>query len=251
MVQQRCWCKGDISDGSFVTGPAPYATVTWDGTVNVSGPGTVHEGVDVDEEEADVDLLRAAGGGEPAAVEALVRRHTPALLRLARAVVQDPGLAEDVVQDSWVAAFRAAGSFEGRSSVRSWLLTICANAARTQRRREQRVLPFSTVWKDERSPAVETGLFTGSGGWAAPVTPWDDAPHEQAAARLLRQALEDAIEGLPSRLRAVVVAIDVLHCTPEQTADLLGITSGHQRVLLHQARVRLRRVLEPYRQESR
>lgn len=200
-----------------------------------------------DDDDDDDALLDAAAHADQTAVEALVRRHTPAMRRLAQAVLGDAALAEDVVQDSWIAALRGAGSFQGRSSVRSWLLAICANTARTRRGKEQRVLPFSAVWKDERGPAVEIGMFSGSGAWAAPVTVWDDGPHDHAAAAVLRKALEDAIDDLPPRQRAVVVAADVLGCRPAEIAAMMGVTPGHQRVLLHKARVRLRASLDPYR----
>ncbi len=205
-------------------------------------------GVQHEHDSGDVDLLDAATRGDQAAIETLVRRHTPAMRRLAQSVLGDAALAEDVVQDSWLAALRKADSFKGRASVRSWLLAICANAARTRRGKEQRVLPFSAVWKEERGPAVEIGMFVGSGAWAAPVTAWDDGPHDEAAAAVLQKALEDAIAELPPRQRVVVVAADVLGCPPAEIAAMLGITPGHQRVLLYKARVRLRTTLDPYRQ---
>ena len=202
-------------------------------------------------DEQDVDLLVRFRSGDERALEVLVRRHAPALHRLATAILGDNVLADDVVQETWLAALRGLEGFQGRSSVRSWLLAICANTARTRRGKERRAVPFTAAWRDERAPSIEVGLFTGSGHWAVPVTEWDDAPHQAAATLALRQHLEQAIGQLPRRQREAVVASDVLGCTGAQAAHLLGVSPAHHRVLLHQARVRLRRTLAEHRTGER
>lgn len=207
--------------------------------------------MDPDGAEQDSDLLGGVRSGDERALEILVRRHAAALHRLAAAILGDDVLADDVVQETWLAALRSLDGFQGRSSVRSWLLAICANTARTRRGKERRAVPFTAAWRDERAPSVEVGLFTGSGYWAAPVTEWDDAPHHAAANIALRRHLEQAIGQLPRRQREAVVASDVLGCTGAQSAQLLGVSPAHQRVLLHQGRARLRLALAEHRTGER
>ena len=201
---------------------------------------------DIDDQDDQTLLARVRDGHEPS-LEQLVRRHSPALHRRAAAILGDAVLADDVVQDTWLAALRGLDGFAGRSSARSWLLAICANTARTRRGTERRWLPFSATWRDDRAPALEVGTSTGSGAWAAPVTEWDDAPHAAAATSALHRQLVDAVDALPPRQRTVVVACDVLDLPGAEVASMLGVSPAHQRVLLHQARARLRVVLAEHR----
>lgn len=193
-----------------------------------------------EQDDDDQTLVAGVLAGHERSVEQLVRRHSPALHRLAAAILGDGSLADDVVQDTWLAALGGIEGFAGRSSARSWLLAICANTARTRRVKERRWLPFSSAWRDEREPGVEVGTSAGSGAWAAPVSEWDDTPHDAAATQALHQREQDAIDALPPRQRKVVMACDVLALPGGQVAAMMGVSPGHQRVLLHQARTRLR-----------
>lgn len=198
-----------------------------------------------DEDREDPVLVASVRDGDQLALEVLVRRHSPALRRMAAAILDEQGLADDVVQDTWITAMRSLDSFEGRSPVLSWLLAICANTARSRRVKERRTVPFSTTWREDRAPAVEVGL-TGSGSWAVPVTEWDDKTYDAATNVELREHLERAIDSLPARQRAAVVACDVLGRSGSEAAALLGVSGARQRALLHQARCRLRLALADY-----
>ena len=191
----------------------------------------------------DEDLLRGAQAGRDHDLEQLVRRHAPALHRLAAAILGDDSLADDVVQETWLAALRGADGFEGRSSVRTWLLSICANRARTCLRRERRVLPFTAAWRDERGAMLDATTFTPAGAWSRPVTAWDDHPFDTARGQELRRQLAHEVDRLPPRQRQVVVARDVLGRGSAEVASMLGITANNQRVLLHHARATLRAAL--------
>ena len=82
--------------------------------------------------------------------------------------VPSRAVAEEVVQDTWMGVLRGIGSFEGRSSLRTWLFRILVNRARTSGVREHR-----HVSVDPTEPAVSPDRFDGSGAWAEPVTPWE------------------------------------------------------------------------------
>src|SRR5437764_12791358 len=105
--------------------------------------------------------------------------------RLAMSYVRCSAVAEEVVQDAWIGVLRSLGRFEGRSSLRTWLLRILANRARTRGAREARCLPFSALTPEgEGAPAVDPDRFQGPdgrfpGGWAAFPTPWESVPEER------------------------------------------------------------------------
>ena len=111
--------------------------------------------------ERDLELLRAAAGGDRLAFHVLVDRHSKELFRLAVALSRNRSDAEDVLQETFVGAYRGLSQFNGRSSVKTWLVQILVNRARTAGAREARTVPV-----DPGGPAVPFDRFgvTGPGG---------------------------------------------------------------------------------------
>jgi RNA polymerase sigma-70 factor (ECF subfamily) len=209
----------------------------------------------------DAELVAALRRGDEAAFADLVDGWGPALLRLARLHVPSHAVAEEVVQDTWLAVFRGLPQFEGRSSLRTWVFAILLNLARTRGRRERRVLPFAALrerWDERgREPAVPSERFQGRRGerpgwWAVPPARWGD-PHEQLETAAALAALQSAITDLPPRQREVLVLRDLLGLAADEACNVLGLSDGNQRVLLHRARAKLRAALERHlaNQEAR
>ena len=194
--------------------------------------------------------MAALRRGDRAAFAELVDGWGPAMLRIARLHVPSHAVAEEVVQDTWLAVLRGLPRFEGRSSLRTWVFSILLNQARTRGPRERRVLPFAALRArhDEREPAVPPERFQGRGGerpgwWAAPPARWAD-PHEQLETREAHAALQAAITALPPRQRELLVLRDVLGLDAEEACSVAGVSDGNQRVLLHRARAKVRSALE-------
>lgn len=91
------------------------------------------------------EVLARLRAGEEQAFSELVELHAASMLRVARTYVRDAAVAEEVVQETWLALLQGIDRFEGRSSLRTWLFTILANRARTRGERESRGVPFSSV----------------------------------------------------------------------------------------------------------
>ena len=181
-----------------------------------------------------------------------VRRLTPVLLRLSRSYTATDAAAQDAVQDTWLTFLDKLDSFEGRSSLKTWVCGIAVHTARRSGVREARSLPFSSAWRDDRSPAVDPDRFfsrrdTGTPGtWSSPPVRWDQIPEERLAETELRAVVDAAISALPLRQREVIVARDVVGMDADEAAAVLGLSSGNQRVLLHRARSKVRAALEQY-----
>jgi RNA polymerase sigma-70 factor, ECF subfamily len=191
-------------------------------------------------------LLERLRGGDRAAFGALVALHGGALLRLASGIVRNQAIAEEVVQDAWMAALDGLGSFEGRSSLRTWLFHIVANKARTRVVREGRSVPFSAV-ASEADPAVDPARFDQRGMWKAPPSAWSEENPERLAQDVQTRAqLEQAIAALPEAQRAVITLRDIEGLEADEICNLLGVTLSNQRVLLHRARAKVRQALEQY-----
>jgi RNA polymerase sigma-70 factor (ECF subfamily) len=202
----------------------------------------------------DAQLVAALRRGDEAAFGDLVGRWGPALLRLARAHVPSHAVAEEVVQETWLAVLDGIDGFEERSSLRTWVVGILLNQARSHGRRERRSLPFAALRRRAEEggggPAVDPDRFQdwrGSrpGWWAEPPSRWDD-PEERLAAGEAREALVGAISSLPPRQRDALVMRDVLGFSAEEACAVLGASEGNQRVLLHRARARVRAALEAH-----
>ena len=195
-------------------------------------------------------LVARLRAGDEALFREVVRDLTPVLTRLARAYTQTDAAAQDAVQDTWVVVIDKLDSFQGRSSLKTWVCGILVHTARRSGVRESRSLPFSSAWHDDHSPSVDPARFHGrrdaatAGTWCAPPVRWDEMPEERLAAKELRVTIDEAIATLPVRQREVILARDVLGMDAAEAADILGLSSGNQRVLLHRARSKVRAALE-------
>jgi len=189
--------------------------------------------------ESDEELLARLRDGDEAAFVALVGRYQGSLLRVARTFVPSDAVAEEVVQDTWMGVVRGIDRFEGRSSFKTWLFRILVNRARTSGVREHRSVPL-----DPGEPAVSPARFAGNGSWTEPVTPWEADIDDRLVADSWGPALRAAIDELPDRQRDVVLLRDVEGLSGADVCEVLGLSEGNQRVLLHRGRSRLRTVLE-------
>jgi len=189
--------------------------------------------------ESDEALLGLVRDGDESAFIALVTRYNGSLLRVARTFVPNDAVAEEVVQDTWIGVVRGIDRFEGRSSFKTWLFRILVNRARTSGVREHRHDTF-----DPTEPAVGPDRFDPTGAWAEPVVPWESDVDDRLVAATWGPSLRAALDALPERQRDVVLLRDVEGLTGDDVCDVLGISEGNQRVLLHRGRSRMRAVLE-------
>jgi RNA polymerase sigma-70 factor, ECF subfamily len=195
----------------------------------------------VEEESALLERLRA---GDESAFSELVERHDGALRRVARTYVRTDAAAADVVQETWLGVIRGLDSFEGRSSLRTWIFRILVNRARTRAVREARDLPFSAIEGDDE-PAVEPSAFSSDGHWSSAPPRLDAEPETNLLSAELRAHLLEAVDGLVPAQRAVITLRDLVGLDAGEVCDLLDLSEVNQRVLLHRARSRVRDALLP------
>jgi RNA polymerase sigma-70 factor (ECF subfamily) len=192
-----------------------------------------------------VARLRA---GDEAAFRELVAEHGSALMRLALIYSPSRAVAEEVVQETWIAVLRAIDGFEGRASLRTWISRILVNAARRRAGLEGRSVPFSTLGDDGAEPAVDPARFQRdgprAGHWLARPADPSVLPEERLLGAEVRERVQEAITRLRSPQREVFVLRDVEGWPAPEVSELLQITAGNQRVLLHRARAKVRQALE-------
>ncbi len=195
--------------------------------------------------ETDEQLLLRIRAGDEAAFLVLVERYQSAFRRIAGSLAPSAAVADEIVQEGWSAILQGLQSFEGRSSVKTWLFRILINRARTRSERERRSVPFSALEPAEGAPELDGSAFTTDGHWASRVrSGWDeDTPETQLLRAETMRLLEMALSALPAQQRTVVTLRDIEGLDSAEVCNVLGISETNQRVLLHRGRVRLRGAL--------
>ncbi len=188
---------------------------------------------------SDDELLEGLRAGDEEAFVALVGRHNHALFYVARSFVRNDAIAEEVVQDTWMAVVRGISKFEGRSSIKTWLVRIVVNRARSTGTRESRVLPLTTS-----EAAVDPNRFDTNGLWITPPEYFMEDAEDRVTARWLSESIRSSLGNLPESQRQVVTLRDVEGLDSKEVCRLLEISEVNQRVLLHRGRSRLRQDLE-------
>ncbi|HZA39972.1 MAG TPA: sigma-70 family RNA polymerase sigma factor, partial [Actinomycetota bacterium] len=178
----------------------------------------------------------------------LVDRYHALTVRVARAYVRSHEVAEEVAQEAWIGVIQGLPRFEGRSTLKTWILRIVANRARTRAAREARSVPFSALGSEEED-GIDSSRFRGPhdpfpGHWTSYPRTWPALPEEASATRETLSVVQEAIEALPEKQRLVITLRDIEGWDAADTAAALDLTDTNQRVLLHRARSRVRAALE-------
>jgi RNA polymerase sigma-70 factor, ECF subfamily len=216
--------------------------------VSASGSPTTTAGPSLEE----VQLLERLRSRDETAFVTLVDTLSPLMLRLARQYVSSRAVAEEVVQEAWLGVLKGLDRFEGRSSLKTWVMRIVVNTAMTRSGREARSVPFSSLAGDDLDePVVEPERFRGPedafpGHWNAYPRDWRTLPEGTLQAKETVDVVRAAIDELPPMQRVVILLRDVEGWPPEEVCDALELSDGNQRVLLHRARSAVRQALEGY-----
>jgi RNA polymerase sigma-70 factor, ECF subfamily len=189
--------------------------------------------------DRDHELVGRLRAGEEQAFVQLAARHHAAMLQLASAFVPSVAVAEEVVQDTWLAVLRGIDGFGGRSSFKTWMLRILVNRARSTGVREHRSIAIG-----DATPAVDRSRFDASGAWMSPPQHWVEDSEDRIFAQGLSDRLQESLERLPPRQREVLLLRDVEGLSSQEVCEVLAISETNQRVLLHRGRSQLRQALE-------
>lgn len=201
----------------------------------------------------DVDL-QALRRGDESAFRKLVHSYHSTLLRLAMVYSPSREIAEETVQETWLAVIRGLDTYAERASLRTWICRILVNIARRRAGVESRSLPFSVFddFSESLGVSVDPDRFVASGPrvgrweWTSRPGDWSGLPEDKALSRELHAVVEQAISTLPPRQREVITLRDIADWPADEVSELLEIEDSYQRVLLHRARSRVRQALEDY-----
>ncbi len=192
----------------------------------------------------DTQLLKRLLAGEQRAYKELVSTYQSAMLAVAYAIVGSRQ-ADEAVQDAWLAVTRNLSGFLGRSSLKTWLLTITANAAKNRYKQNRR----EVLLEDLPSPHGSIGdeRFSADGHWASAPFSWhEDTPEALLSEDQLRECLEHTLLSLPQLQSSVLLLRERQGLELKEICNLLDISLSNVRVLLHRARLKVFATVEHF-----
>ena len=202
----------------------------------------------------DTALVKALATRDSDAFAYLLDCYHAPLVRLAQQYVPSRAIAEEVVQETWLAVIQGIDRFEQRSSLKTWLFRIMVNIARSRGVKESRSIPFAPSATLDGDPVVDPHRFRrfgrGRGQWKRPPHPWSEPEGNALHAETL-ETIRATVERLPSAQREVLTMRDLLGWSAAEVCDALEVTDANQRVLLHRARSKVRSALERRDNEDR
>jgi RNA polymerase sigma-70 factor (ECF subfamily) len=196
-------------------------------------------------------VLDALRTGDEAAFALLVDQHAPSMLRVARGYVPSREIAEEVVQETWIALLKGIENFEGRSSLRTWLFAVMINIAKSRGLRERRdadaaIMAFTDGTVEAARFRTADDAYPGHWKQGEEPSPFPDTPEGSVLGNELVDIARRELDKLPDRQRIVVTLRDMLGFDSGEVCDLLDISVANQRVLLHRGRAAVRQSLEEY-----
>lgn len=172
-----------------------------------------------------------------------LNRLRPTLMRFAVLQLRDPQSAEDVVQDTLLAALQGRERFAGRAQLKTWLISILKNKIVDRIRQRSREAPLAEA--DENACETEDfdALFAADGHWREAPADWGDPAKSMEQGRFF-EVLELCMKALPENLSRVFLMREVLEMETEEICKELSISSSNCWVVLYRARMRLRECLQ-------
>jgi RNA polymerase sigma-70 factor (ECF subfamily) len=192
---------------------------------------------------SDDELVARARANDVAAFEELIGRHEEKIYRLAMRFTRNETDAAEILQETFLSAWRNLSGFEGKAQFASWLYRVAVNAAlmllRSQKRHPQ-------VAVEDVTPEALTEAARDAGPGLNAGTDWSRRPDEQFQSEELRSQIQLAVDQLPESQRSVFLMRDVDGLSTEETAELLGVSLPTVKTRLHRARLALREAITRY-----
>ncbi|MBI3241854.1 MAG: sigma-70 family RNA polymerase sigma factor [Chloroflexi bacterium] len=185
--------------------------------------------------DSDRALLARIRAGDKSACAECIEIHSPGLYRVALRVLGDEAEAEDALQETFLSAFKAIASFDGRSGLNTWLYRIVYNAALMRVRKQRPTVSVDEPMLDDDGAEMPRQLFD-----------WCCLPEPDFDSKETRTQLDRAIGELPEKLKAVFVMRELEGLSTEETAQALDVSLEVVKTRLHRARLWLRERLSAY-----
>jgi len=191
----------------------------------------------------DVLIAKLLAGDENTFSE-VVHAYNPIMVHLARSIVGE-AIADEIAQEAWMAVIKALPKFERRSSLKTWILRIVSNCAKSRLRHESRSVNLDL--SEDSTNMINPARFASDGHWQSPPHIWHaDTPDAILASAELREQIDNALRDLPPLQQAAITLRDMQGMDMESICKILEVSESNGRVLLHRARSQLREAIDQY-----
>lgn len=192
------------------------------------------------------ELIEKLINRDEAAFRYAITSYQKAMRYVAMAIVGD-SIADEIVQDAWIAVLKALPKFEGRSSLKTWILRIVSNGAKTRLRKESRMVASGDA-QDMETAAIAASRFKEDGHWQAGPSQWQgETPESLLASEQLRGKMQSTIDQLPEMQKTVLMLREIEGINMEEICKILDISESNSRVLLHRARARVWETIDKFK----
>jgi len=175
----------------------------------------------------------------------VVKAYHGMMVYVAKSIVGE-AIADEVAQESWVSVMRALPNFERRSSLKTWILRIVSNTAKSRLRHEARNVNVDD-FEGFNEPMVNSAKFNHRGHWTSPPSVWHgESPESLLAGTQLQAVIDKALNDLPPIQRSVVTLRDIQGLDMDSICKILDVSESNGRVLLHRARSQIREAIDDY-----
>ena len=185
------------------------------------------------EPQSDEQLVELAQNGDDVAFPELVKRYSRRIFRVARNITNHDEDSEDVLQETFMKAYKHLASFQGNSKFYTWLVRIAMNEALMKLRKR----------RTGKLVSLDEELSTGEDTVIREIAVWEGNPEDTYSQEELRELLDKTISSLPEGFRTVFVLRDVEELSTEETAETLGLSIPAVKSRLLRARLQLREKL--------
>ena len=194
---------------------------------------------------SDDELIPKLLENDETAYKQAERAYHGIMIHVARSIVGD-AIADEVAQEAWLAVFKSLPKFERRSSLKTWILRIVSNCAKSRLRHESRTVNFDDYIL-ESGPMIDGNHFDERGHWSNPPATWNvETPEALVSSTELQKCIHNALNDLPPPQRAVVTLRDIQGLDMETICKILEVSESNARVLLHRGRSRIREAIDEH-----
>lgn len=198
---------------------------------------------------SDDELIPRLLAKEESAYILAVKTYHGIMVHLARNIVGD-AIADEVAQEAWLAVLKALPKFERRSSLKTWILRIVSNCAKTRLRHESRTVNYADLGT-ESDNMISASHFNQQGRWQNPPSVWQhDTPDALLANEQLRQCIDSALNDLPPLQKAALTLREIQGLDMESICKILEVSESNGRVLIHRARSQIRVAIDEFQRND-
>jgi RNA polymerase sigma-70 factor (ECF subfamily) len=195
------------------------------------------------------ELIPKLLAGDEQAFVQVVREYNSIMVHIARCIVGE-AIADEVAQEAWMAVIRSLHKFERRSSLKTWILRIVSNSAKSRLRHESRSINMD--FSESTHNMIDPSHFAEDGHWQNPPHVWHaDSPDAILASTELREHIDSVLKQLPPLQQTALVLRDMQGMDMDSICKILDVSESNGRVLIHRARSQLREAIDQFQGKTK